>query len=50
MAGHIADETVPNGPSLNGHDALIVAAGCELGAPVVSRDGALTYEETKKES
>ena len=30
------------------HDALIVAAGRELGAPVVSRDGALTHEKTKK--
>lgn len=47
-AGHIADEIAPNGPYLDGPDALIAAVGRELDAPVVSRDGDLTHEETKR--
>mgnify|MGYP000097274902 CR=1 FL=1 len=38
----------PEGPFLDGHDALIAAVGRELGAPVVSADRDLTHEETKK--
>ena len=47
-AGKIADEIAPGGPYLDGPDALIAAVGRELGAPVVSRDGDLTHEETQK--
>ena len=36
------------GPFLSGIDALIAAVGRELDAPVVSGDGDLTHEETKK--
>jgi len=48
MAGEIADEVGPGGPYLDGLDALIAAVGRELDAPVVSADGDLTHEETKK--
>ena len=44
-AGEIADEV---GPYLDGLDALIAAVGRELDAPVVSADGDITHEETKK--
>jgi len=47
-AGEIADEIAPGGPYLDGADALIAAVGRELNAPVVSGDGDLTHEETKK--
>ncbi|MFP8957797.1 PIN domain-containing protein [Natrialbaceae archaeon A-CW3] len=48
MAGEIADEIAPEGPYLDGPDALIAAVGRELDAPVVSGDGDLTHAETKK--
>jgi len=47
-AGEIADEVGPSGPYLDGLDALIAAVGRELNAPVVSADGDLTHDETKK--
>lgn len=47
-AGEVADEIGPSGPYLDGLDALIAAVGRELDAPVVSADGDLTHEETKK--
>ncbi|WP_458190547.1 PIN domain-containing protein [Haladaptatus sp. NG-WS-4] len=47
-AGEVADEVRPSGPYLDGLDALIAAVGRELDAPVVSADGDLTHEETKK--
>ena len=47
-AGYIADEIAPGGPYLDGPDALIVAVGRELDAPVVSGDGDLTHEDTKQ--
>ncbi|MFC6990089.1 PIN domain-containing protein [Haloplanus sp. GCM10025708] len=47
-AGEIADEIGPGGPYLDGLDALVAAVGRELDAPVVSTDGDLTHEETKK--
>lgn len=48
LAGEIADEVGPQGPFLTGMDALIAAVGRELGAPVVSADGDLTHEATKR--
>ena len=47
-AGDIANEIAPGGPYLDGPDALIAAVGRELDAPVVSGDGDLTHEETKR--
>jgi len=47
-AARIADEIGPQGPYLNGVDALVAAVGRELDAPVVSADGDLTHEETKR--
>jgi len=47
-AGKIADEVAPEGPYLDGLDGLIAAVGRELDAPVVSNDGDLTHDETKK--
>lgn len=47
-AARIADEIGPQGPYLDGVDALVAAVGRELGAPVVSADGDLTHEETKR--
>lgn len=47
-AGRIADEIAPDGPYLDGPDALIAAVGRELDAPVVSRDGDLTHEATRR--
>jgi predicted nucleic acid-binding protein len=48
LAGEIAAEIGPGGPFLDGMDALIAAVGRELDAPVVSADGDLTHEETKR--
>jgi predicted nucleic acid-binding protein len=47
-AARIADEIEPGGPYLDGVDALVAAVGRNLGAPVVSADGDLTHEETKR--
>lgn len=47
-AGEIADEVGPDGPYLDGPDALIAAVGRELDAPVVSGDGDLTHPETRR--
>jgi len=47
-AGDFADEIAPDGPYLDGGDALIAAVGREFAAPVVSGDGDLTHTETKK--
>ena len=47
-AGRIADEVGPQGPYLDGVDALVAAVGRELDATVVSVDGDLTHEETKQ--
>jgi len=48
LAGEIADAVGPAGPFLDGLDGLIAAVGQELDAPVVSADGDLTHEETKR--
>ena len=48
LAGEIADEIGPQGPFLDGVDALVAAVGRSLDAPVVSADGDLTHEETKR--
>jgi len=48
MAARIADEIPPQGPYLDGVDALVAAVGRTLDAPVVSADGDLTHEETKR--
>lgn len=48
QAARIADEIGPQGPYLDGVDALVAAVGRELNAPVVSADSDLTHEETKK--
>ncbi|OVE82815.1 PIN domain-containing protein [Natronolimnobius baerhuensis] len=48
LAGEIADEIGPEGPFLDGVDAIVAAVGRELDAPVVSTDGDLTHDETKK--
>lgn len=47
VAGEIASEIGPEGPFLDGLDALIAAVGRELDAPVVSADSDLTHDETK---
>lgn len=47
-AAEIAAEMGPQGPFLNGMDALIAAVGRELDAPVVSTDRHLTHPETRK--
>lgn len=47
-AGRIADEIGPEGPFLDGPDALIAAVGRELDAPVVSGDTDLTHPETRR--
>jgi predicted nucleic acid-binding protein len=47
-AARIAEEIEPGGPYLDGVDGLVAAVGCEWGAPVVSADGDLTHEETKR--
>lgn len=47
-AGEITDEIAPSGPYLDGLDALIAAVERELDGAVVSADGNLNHEETKK--
>ena len=47
VAGEIAAEIGPEGPFLDGLDALIAAVGRELDAPVVSADSDLTHETTR---
>lgn len=48
LAARIADEIGPEGPYLDGVDALVAAVGRYLDAPVVSADGDLTHEATKR--
>lgn len=48
LAGEVTEEVGAEGPFLDGLDALIAAVGRELDAPVVSADGDLTHEETKR--
>jgi PIN domain. len=48
LAGEIAAEVGAEGPFLDGLDGLIAAVGRELDAPVVSADGDLTHEATKR--
>jgi predicted nucleic acid-binding protein len=48
LAGEIANEIGPQGPFLDGMDALIAAVGREFGAPIVSADDDLTHEVTKR--
>ncbi|MEF8839763.1 MAG: PIN domain-containing protein [Haloarculaceae archaeon] len=47
-AARLADEVGPQGPFLDGVDALVAAVGRELDAPVVSANGDLTHAATKK--
>lgn len=47
-AAHIADEIGPQGPYLDGVDALVAAVGRELRATVVSADSDLTHDATKQ--
>ncbi|WP_331234197.1 PIN domain-containing protein [Natronorarus salvus] len=47
-AAEITDEIGPEGPYLDGMDALIAAVSRELDAPVVSVDGDFTHPETKR--
>jgi len=47
-AARIADEIGPQGPYLDGVDALVAAVGRELDAPVVSADSDLTHPETQR--
>ncbi|QZA87774.1 PIN domain-containing protein [Salinarchaeum sp. IM2453] len=47
-AGRIADEIGPQGPYLDGVDALVAAVGRKFNAPVVSADSDLTHEKTKQ--
>jgi predicted nucleic acid-binding protein len=47
-AARIADEIEPGGPYLDGVDGLVAAVGHAWGAPVVSADGDLTHEETRR--
>lgn len=46
-AGRIASEIGPQGPFIDGVDALVAAVGRDLNAAVVSADGDLTHPETK---
>lgn len=48
IAARIADEIQPGGPYLDGVDGLVAAVGREWGAPIVSADGDLTHQETKR--
>lgn len=48
LAAQIAEEVGPQGPYLDGVDALVAAVGRELDAPVVSADSDLTHDETKR--
>lgn len=47
-AARIADEIGPQGPYLDGVDALVAAVGRELDAPVASADGDFTHEEVQR--
>ena len=47
VAARIANEIGPQGPYLDGVDALVAAVGQQLDAPVVSADSDLTHPETK---
>ncbi|GAA0725312.1 putative nucleic acid-binding protein [Halorubrum trapanicum] len=47
-AGYVADEVGAEGPFLDGVDATVAAVGRELDSPVVSADGDLTHDETRK--
>ena len=47
-AARIADEIGPQGPYLDGVDALVAAVGRELDARVVSADSDLTHEATRE--
>lgn len=47
-AARIADEIGPEGPYLDGVDALVAAVGRDVNAPVVSADEDLTHERTKQ--
>lgn len=47
-AAEIAGDIGPQGPYLDGCDALIAAVGRELDAPIVSADEDLTHAETKQ--
>lgn len=47
-AAYIADEIGPQGPYLDGVDALVAAVGRELDAPVVSADSDLTHPVTQQ--
>jgi len=47
-AGHVAEAVSSGGPFLDGVDATVAAVGRELDAPVVSADGDLTREETRR--
>lgn len=46
LAGEIAAEIGPEGPYIEEMDALIAAAGREIGGAVVSSDSDLTHPET----
>lgn len=48
LAGRIADEVGPQGPFLDGVDAMVAAVGRELDAPVVSADSDLTHPATRR--
>lgn len=48
LAGEIAAAIGPEGPFLDGPDALVAAVGEELDAPVVSADSDLTHRATKQ--
>lgn len=48
LSGRIADEVGPQGPFLDGVDAMVAAVGRELDSPVVSADGDLTHPKTKQ--
>lgn len=48
VAAEVADDIGPQGPHLTAIDALVAAVGRQLNAAVVSRDGDLTHQETKK--
>lgn len=47
LAGRITEEIGPQGPYLDGIDAIVAAVGRELGAPVVSADSDLTHPATQ---
>ena len=47
-AGYVAEEIGSEGPFLDGVDAVVAAVGRDLDAPVVSADGDLTHEETRR--